>query len=68
MRIMRIEKHDEQEVIRRLEEAGFRMVGKRGSHQKMRHPDGRTTIVPHPKKDLPLGTLRNIERQSGVPL
>ncbi|WP_244432672.1 type II toxin-antitoxin system HicA family toxin [Desulfocurvibacter africanus] len=55
-------------MIKKLEEAGFQTVGKRGSHQKMRHPDGRTTIVPHPKKDLPLGTLRSIERQSKVSL
>lgn len=56
------------EVISKLEEAGFEMVSKRGSHQKMRHPDGRMAIVPHPKKDLPLGTLRSIEKQSKVPL
>ncbi|TXH41051.1 MAG: addiction module toxin, HicA family [Desulfurellales bacterium] len=28
--------------------------------------DGRRTVVPHPKKDLPLGTVKSIERQSGV--
>lgn len=56
------------EVIRKLEQAGFQQVAKKGSHLKMRHPDGRTTIVPDPRKDIKKGTLRNIERQSGVTL
>jgi len=31
------------------------------------HPDkmGRVT-VPHPKKEIPIGTLKSIERQSGI--
>ncbi|WP_084457835.1 type II toxin-antitoxin system HicA family toxin [Desulfocurvus vexinensis] len=56
------------EVIRKLEQAGFQKVGQRGSHLKLRHPDGRTVIVPDPRKDIKLGTLRSIERQAGVPL
>lgn len=28
---------------------------------------GRVT-VPHPKRDLPIGTLRSIEKQSGIKL
>jgi predicted RNA binding protein YcfA (HicA-like mRNA interferase family) len=37
-----------------------------GSHFHNCHPDkpGRVT-VPHPKKDLPIGTLRAIYRQVG---
>jgi predicted RNA binding protein YcfA (HicA-like mRNA interferase family) len=44
-------------------------VARRGSHVQLKHPDrkGRVT-VPHPRKDLPIGTVRSIERQSGVPL
>lgn len=55
------------EVIRRLEAAGWREVAQRGSHKQFRHPEkpGRVT-VPHPSRDIPLGTLRSIERQSGV--
>lgn len=56
------------EIIRRLEAAGFVEVGVRGSHHKLRHEDGRMVIVPHPKKDMKPGTLRAIERQSGVRL
>lgn len=54
------------QVLQKLAQAGFVKVSQRGSHIKMRHSDGRVTIVPHPKKDLPLGTLRNIEAQAGV--
>jgi predicted RNA binding protein YcfA (HicA-like mRNA interferase family) len=38
----------------------------RGSHYHFKHPEnpGRVT-VPHPKKDLPKGTLRGIFRQAG---
>ena len=32
-----------------------------GSHQVMRHPDGRTVVVPvHAGRDIAKGTLRNI--------
>ncbi|MGB9752083.1 MAG: toxin HicA [Roseiflexus castenholzii] len=38
----------------------------RGSHHHYKHPNkpGRVTI-PHPKKDLPVGTLKSIYRQAG---
>lgn len=53
------------EVIRRLEAEGWRHVRTKGSHHQYRHPSlpGLVT-VPHPKKDLPLGTLRSIARQA----
>jgi predicted RNA binding protein YcfA (HicA-like mRNA interferase family) len=57
------------EIIRKIESAGWRLVATKGSHLQFKHPSrpGRTT-VPHPRRDLPLGTLRSIERQSGVKL
>ena len=54
------------EIIKTLKEAGFFEESCRGSHVKMKHADGRMTIVPHPKKDLPLGTSRNIFRQAKI--
>lgn len=51
-------------MLKRLKEAGFIMVSQKGSHIKMRHPDGRMAIVPSPKKDLPPGTLHSIEEQA----
>jgi predicted RNA binding protein YcfA (HicA-like mRNA interferase family) len=57
------------EVIAALEADGWREVARRGSHAQFKHPTkpGRVT-VPHPKRDLPLGTLRSIERQAGLSL
>ena len=55
------------EIIRKLVADGWVEVAQKGSHKQFRHPTrpGRTT-VPHPKKELPIGTIRAIERQSGV--
>ena len=57
------------EVIAALERAGWRRVRQKGSHVQLKHPvrNGRVT-VPHPRKDLPIGTVRSIERQSGIRL
>ena len=43
---------------------GSVLVASKGSHRKFRRGD-RTVIVPHPKKDLPLGTARSIARMAG---
>ena len=60
---------DSREVLRRLEADGWRRVGQKGSHMQLKHPTraGRVTL-PHPKRDLPKGTLKSIERQSGIRL
>ncbi|MEZ4457239.1 MAG: type II toxin-antitoxin system HicA family toxin [Gemmatimonadales bacterium] len=57
------------EVISRLEADGWWLARTKGSHQHFRHPIKPGTVtVPHPRKDLPVGTLRSIEKQSGVAL
>ena len=57
------------EIIRVIEAEGWSHVATKGDHWQFRHPTkpGRVT-VPHPKRDLPIGTLRSIERQAGVKL
>jgi predicted RNA binding protein YcfA (HicA-like mRNA interferase family) len=57
------------EVLAALEADGWREVARRGSHVQLKHPHkpGRVT-VPHPERDIPIGTLRSIEKQSGVKL
>ena len=57
------------EILAILVRDGWAQVGQTGSHVQLRHPTkpGRTS-VPHPVKDMPIGTLRSIERQSGVKL
>ena len=54
------------EVISRLKADGWSLVHTKGSHQQFKSPSrpGRVT-VPHPKKDLPKGTLRSIAKQAG---
>ena len=60
---------DSKHIIRKLEAEGWRHVRTRGSHHMFHHPTRPGTVtVPHPKKDIPPGTLRSIERQSGVRL
>ncbi|WP_371257067.1 type II toxin-antitoxin system HicA family toxin [Pandoraea sp. SD6-2] len=54
------------DIIKRLKAAGFTEVSVRGSHHKFRHENGRVVIVPHPKKDMPIGTARSIFKQAGI--
>jgi len=58
---------DSRTIIKILKREGWFEVDRVGSHVQFRHPDkkGRVT-VPHPKKDIPAGTLKSIERQSGI--
>ena len=51
-------------IVARLEADGFERVSSRGSHVKFRKGP-RTVIVPHPKKELPLGTARAIAKLAG---
>ena len=56
-------------VIKLLEADGWREVRVTGSHHHFKHPTKPGLVtVPHPKRDLPAGTLRSIEKQSGVKL
>ncbi|MEW6265366.1 MAG: type II toxin-antitoxin system HicA family toxin [Thermodesulfobacteriota bacterium] len=58
---------DSRTVIRILKQEGWYEVHRVGSHVQFKHPSrkGRVT-VPHPRKDIPAGTLRSMERQSGL--
>ena len=55
---------DSKAIIKRLTEEGWLLVGTKGSHHKFRRGSV-TVIVPHPKKDLPIGTARNIAKIAG---
>ena len=50
------------DVIDRLQADGWYKVARKGSHAQFKHPTqpGRVT-VPHPKRDIPIGTLKSIE-------
>lgn len=60
---------DSREVIRILKQDGWYEVGQMGSHKQFKHPakSGRVTVV-HPKRDIPKGTLKSIEKQAGIKL
>jgi predicted RNA binding protein YcfA (HicA-like mRNA interferase family) len=48
-------------VVRALERAGLAVASISGSRHVMRHPDGRTVVVPvHAGRDIAKGTVRNI--------
>lgn len=57
------------EVLSALKADGWFEVAKRGSHVQLKHPTkpGRVT-VPHPERSIPIGTLKSIEKQSGLKL
>ena len=55
---------DSKRIIRQLIAEGWEQISIRGSHHKLRK-DGQTVIVPHPKRDLPLGTARAIAKAVG---
>ena len=59
---------DSRAIIQRLRQEGFELVSIKGSHHKFIHRVLRKrVIVPHPKRDLPVGTARAIYRDAGWP-
>lgn len=49
-----------------LEEDGWYHVETKGSHRQFRHPHKFGCVtVPHPYKDLPIGTVTSIYKQAG---
>ena len=56
---------DSRDIIRELKRDGWYEV----NHKQFKHPTnkGRVT-VPHPKREIPIGTLKSIEKQAGVKL
>ena len=55
-------------AIKKLRKSGWEIVSQNGSHVKLRK-NGVTAIVPiHGNRDLPKGTLKNIEKQTGEKL
>jgi predicted RNA binding protein YcfA (HicA-like mRNA interferase family) len=57
------------EIIKKLKEDGWYEVRRKGSHVQFHHKVKPGTVtVPHPKRDLPIGTLKSIERQAGIAL
>lgn len=60
---LRMERNSKK-IVKRLNAEGWELVSISGSHHKFRK-GSRTVIVPHPKKDLPGPTARNIAKMAG---
>ncbi|BBP78336.1 MULTISPECIES: type II toxin-antitoxin system HicA family toxin [Pseudomonas] len=55
------------DLIAELEAAGWMLQRIKGSHHVFVHSTNPHSIpVPHPKKDLPLGTIRSIRKRAGL--
>lgn len=60
---------DSRKIIQLLKKDGWELKRITGSHHHFVHPKkvGLVTI-PHPKRDLPIGTLKSIEKQANIKL
>lgn len=61
-----MKRYTSRELIKMLKADGWAEVAVTGSHHHFKHPakPGKVT-VPHPKHDLPNGTIRSIFKQAG---
>ena len=59
--------YSSREVIQILTADSWYEVGCVGDHPQFKHPTkpGRITVT-HPRKDIPVGTLKRIEKQAGI--
>ena len=56
-------------MIRAIKAHGWRLKRVMGDHHHFSHPERPGLVtVPHPVKDIKIGTRKSIERQSGVTL
>lgn len=62
-----LKSYSSREVIKILTIDGWYEVACDGDHHQFKHPTkkGRVTVT-HPRKDIPIGTLKSISKQSGV--
>ncbi|HAN10646.1 MAG TPA: addiction module toxin, HicA family [Clostridiales bacterium] len=57
------------EVIKKIHKNGWKLDRVTGSHHIfIQEGKGTIVTVPHPKKDIPIGTIKSIEKQSGIKL
>ena len=53
------------EVVKRLRKCGWKEKSQKGSHVKLEHPSKGIVVVPiHGNKDLGIGLIRAIEKQT----
>ncbi|EXB07257.1 type II toxin-antitoxin system HicA family toxin [Acinetobacter baumannii] len=55
------------DLIKMIETDGWYEVRVSGSHHHFKHPTKKGLVtIPHPKKDLPNGTVKSILKQAGL--
>nr|WP_024965890.1 type II toxin-antitoxin system HicA family toxin [Pantoea sp. IMH] len=55
------------EIIAELLAGGWTLVRVNGSHHHFKHPTKKGLVtVPHPKKELPIKTVKSIRIQAGI--
>lgn len=56
------------DLIKRIEQDGWRLVRTSGSHGQYKHPvkAGRVTVAGQPGKDVPEGTRKSILKQASL--
>jgi predicted RNA binding protein YcfA (HicA-like mRNA interferase family) len=56
------------DILRLLQQDGWRQVAQRGSHRQFKHPSktGRVTVPGKPSDDLAPGTLASVLKQAGL--
>ncbi|SFP12022.1 type II toxin-antitoxin system HicA family toxin [Salibacterium halotolerans] len=59
--------YSSKEILKILEEDGWYITNIKGSHHQLKHhtKPGKVTL-PHPKKQLPTGTVKSIFKQAGL--
>lgn len=54
-------------LIKLIQADGWELVRTKGSHHHFKHPIKKGLVtIPHPKKDVPIGTVKSILRQAGL--
>lgn len=59
--------YSSREIISILKENGWYEIACDGDYHQFKHPylKGRVTVT-HPRKDIPIGTLKSIAKQAGI--
>lgn len=59
--------YSSREVIEILKKDGWYEVSCDGDHHQYKHPTKKRRVtITHPRKDIPVGTLKSISKQSGI--
>lgn len=59
--------YSSREVIEILEANGWKLKNVRGDHYMYEHTESNKKVpIPHPRKNIPVGTLKAISRQTGI--